>query len=86
MTGIQPKLLMEQKSLTWRQALPSGVTRPEPQCFTSLLAQLSPEVRDLLDHILVPKEEERITIPEIEAHPWCAPFSGLSVPLGMHQS
>ncbi len=32
--------------------------------------QLSPEVRDLLDHILVPKEEERITIPEIEAHPW----------------
>lgn len=34
--------------------------------------QLSPEVRDLLDHILVPKEEERITIPEIEAHPWCA--------------
>ena len=36
-------------------------------------AQLSPEVRDLLDHILVPKEEERITIPDIEAHPWCVP-------------
>lgn len=35
-----------------------------------LLLQLSPEVRDLLDRILVPKEEERITIPEIEAHPW----------------
>lgn len=32
--------------------------------------KLSPEVRDLLDRILVPKEEERITIPEIEAHPW----------------
>ena len=59
----------------------------EPRCFTYLLAQLSPEVRDLLDHILVPKEEERITIPEIEAHPWCASqgFSGLSVLLGMHQ-
>ena len=38
---------------------------------TALLLQLSPEVRDLLDRILVPKEEERITIPEIEAHPWC---------------
>jgi serine/threonine-protein kinase SRK2 len=32
--------------------------------------KLSAEVKDLLDHILVPKEEERITIPEIEAHPW----------------
>ena len=28
-------------------------------------------MRDLLDHILVPREEERITIPEIEAHSWC---------------
>lgn len=33
--------------------------------------QLSPEVKDLLDRILVPKEEDRITIPEIEAHRWC---------------
>jgi hypothetical protein len=40
-----------------------------------LLLQLSPEVRDLLDRILVPKEEERITIPEIEQHPWCTPRS-----------
>lgn len=38
-----------------------------------MLLQLSPEVRDLLDRILVPKEEERITIPAIEQHPWCAP-------------
>lgn len=40
----------------------------EPSFFA---LQLSPEVKDLLDRILVPKEEERITIPEIEAHPWC---------------
>lgn len=32
--------------------------------------KLSPEVRDLLNHILVPSEEERITIPEILNHPW----------------
>mmetsp|Transcript_11498 Transcript_11498/g.34535 ORF Transcript_11498/g.34535 Transcript_11498/m.34535 type:complete len:420 (+) Transcript_11498:87-1346(+) len=32
--------------------------------------KLSPEVRDLLDKILVPEETERLTIPQIEAHPW----------------
>jgi len=32
--------------------------------------KLSPEVRDLLDKILVPNEADRITIPNIKAHPW----------------
>mmetsp|Transcript_11499 Transcript_11499/g.34542 ORF Transcript_11499/g.34542 Transcript_11499/m.34542 type:complete len:421 (+) Transcript_11499:87-1349(+) len=35
-----------------------------------LCTKLSPEVKDLLDKILVPSETERVTIPEIEAHPW----------------
>jgi len=26
---------------------------------------------DLLNRILTPKEEDRITIPEIVRHPWC---------------
>ena len=33
--------------------------------------QLTPECMDLLNRILTPKEEDRITIPEIERHPWC---------------
>lgn len=33
-------------------------------------AQLSSEVLDLLNHILVPSETDRITIPHIEQHPW----------------
>lgn len=32
--------------------------------------QLSTECMDLLNRILVPNEDERITIPEIEQHPW----------------
>lgn len=36
-------------------------------------------MKDLLDHILVPKEEERITIPEIEAHPWCATSDSITM-------
>lgn len=51
----------------------SGFTRARGSikrlCFPVL--QLSPEVKDLLDRILVPKEEDRITIPDIEAHRWC---------------
>mmetsp|Transcript_12691 Transcript_12691/g.38257 ORF Transcript_12691/g.38257 Transcript_12691/m.38257 type:complete len:418 (+) Transcript_12691:2731-3984(+) len=33
-------------------------------------AQLSSEVMDLLNHILVPSETERLTVPQIVAHPW----------------
>lgn len=45
----------------------------------SCAAQLSPEVRDLLDRILVPDEKERITVAQIQAHPWCAPrFSSVA--------
>ena len=38
--------------------------------------QLTPECMDLLNRILTPKEEDRITIPEIERHPWCVLMIG----------
>ncbi len=57
----------------------SGLHGTEDYSAASCAAQLSPEVRDLLDRILVPDEKERITVPQIQAHPWCAPrFSSVA--------
>jgi len=52
------------------------VAKQEPDAAMPLIAvgpaaQLTPECMDLLNRILTPKEEDRITIPEIVRHPWC---------------
>ena len=41
-----------------------------PPLAATLQAKLSPEVVDLLNHILVPSEADRLTIPQIVEHPW----------------
>lgn len=38
----------------------------------TLALQLSPECKDLLNRIFVIDAKKRITIEDIERHPWCA--------------
>lgn len=51
--------------------------RPAP------LLQLSPECKDLLNKIFVIDAKKRISIEQIEKHPWCAAPSALGG-RGMH--
>ena len=34
--------------------------------------RISPECRDLIQRILVREPDQRLTIQQIQAHPWCA--------------
>ena len=35
--------------------------------------RISPECRDLIQRILVREPDQRLTIQQIQEHPWCAP-------------
>ena len=39
--------------------------------------RISPECRDLVTRILVGDPDERLTIAQIQRHPWCAQYSGI---------